>query len=182
MEALLRPGGPVRFIGISNFSPAQLEELVRAAAVKPHAHQFELHPYLPQAAFVEANRRHGIAVTGYAPLGNTSPFYKFASQENGTPPLLGHAAVAEVAAARGCSPAQVVLAWNLRRGVAVVPKAVQAGHIKENIRAEEACRLTDGDARRIDAISERTSGRMNNPCKRMRIQCFLGLDNPTQGW
>jgi alcohol dehydrogenase (NADP+) len=182
MEALLKPNGPVRFIGISNFSPSQLEELVKAATVKPYIHQFEMHPYLPQTAFLETNKKLGIPVTGYAPLGNTSPFYSLASSENRTPPLLGHAVIKEVATARGCSPAQVVLAWNLKRGVVVVPKAVQAAHIKENIKSVEQCNLTDEDSKKIDAISEKTKGRMNNPCKRMRIQCFIGLDNHTQGW
>jgi alcohol dehydrogenase (NADP+) len=179
MEKLLQPNGLVRQIGISNFSPTQLENLLASASIKPAIHQFELHPFLPQTTFVKRHAELGIPVTAYAPLGNTSPFYSFAAMENKAPPLLQNSIIKAVAAARGCSAAQVVLAWNLKRGVAVIPKAAKEQHIKENIRVPE-CLLTDEDSSKIDSITVR--GRFNNPCRRMRAQCFQGLDNSNQGF
>jgi alcohol dehydrogenase (NADP+) len=181
MEKLITPGGPVRFIGISNHSPSQVEELLAAATIKPFVHQFELHPYLPQSNFLDWHRRNKIPVTGYAPLGNTSPYYSYATKSNGAPPLLGNAVINEVANARGCSPAQVVLAWNMKRGVAVVPKAVQEEHIKQNAKAID-CKLTEEDSGKIDAISKKTLGRFNNPCWRFKTPCFQGLEVPQQGF
>jgi len=180
MEKLIKPDGPVRFIGISNFSPSQLEELLAAASIKPAVHQFELHPYLPQSSFLDFHRKQQIPITGYAPLANTSPYYAMATRENGAPPLLTHPVIREVAAARKCAPAQVVLAWNMKRGVAVIPKAVQGAHIKENSKASE-CQLTDEDSTKIDGISSKNLGRFNNPCKRFRLQCYEGLEVPKQG-
>jgi diketogulonate reductase-like aldo/keto reductase len=180
MEKLVKPDGPVRFIGVSNFSPTQMEELLAAATVRPAVHQFELHPYLPQASFVEWHRKARIPITGYAPLGNTSPYYAAAARESGAPPLLTHPVIAEVAAERKCSPAQVVLSWNMKRGVAVIPKAAQTVHIKENSKAMD-CRLTDEDSTKINGISAKYLGRFNNPCKRIKMPCFQGLELPTQG-
>jgi len=180
MEKLIKPEGPVRFIGVSNFSPAQMEELLAVASIRPAVHQIELHPYLPQTTFLDWHRKQHIPVTGYAPLANTSPYYADAARENGTPPLLTHPIIREVAAARKCSPAQVVLAWNMKRGVAVIPKAVQEGHIKENSKAFE-CQLTNEDSIKINGISSTNLGRFNNPCKKFRVQCYQGLEVPTQG-
>jgi len=165
---------------VSNFSPSQMEELLPVATIKPAVHQFELHPYLPQTTFLDWHRKNNVSVTGYAPLANTSPYYGFAARQNGAPPLLTHPVITEVASTRKCSPAQVVLAWNLKRGVAVIPKAVQETHIKENAKAGE-CQLTDDDSTKINGISSKNLGRFNNPCKRFKLQCFQGLDVPTQG-
>jgi alcohol dehydrogenase (NADP+) len=63
--------GRVRNIGISNFSPAQLKDLIKQSKVKPAVHQMELHPYLTQAKWVKAHQAHGIAVTAYSPLVHT---------------------------------------------------------------------------------------------------------------
>jgi alcohol dehydrogenase (NADP+) len=73
MEKLVRPVRGTRFIGISNFSPSQVSEVVGNATIIPKVHQFELHPYLQQTAWVEENFKHDITVTGYAPLSNTNP-------------------------------------------------------------------------------------------------------------
>src|ERR1700760_186098 len=72
MEKLVRPGGPVRFIGVSNFSPKQMKEVLAIATIKPKVHQFELHPYLQQSDFMEKNFKHGIQIVCYALLGNTN--------------------------------------------------------------------------------------------------------------
>ena len=75
MEKLVTPDGPVRHIGVSNFSPKQMDELLATAKIKPAVHQFEAHPYLQQRDFVAWHQQRGIAVVGYAPLANTSPYY-----------------------------------------------------------------------------------------------------------
>jgi alcohol dehydrogenase (NADP+) len=65
MEKLVRPVNGTRFIGISNFNPKQLEDLLKTATVKPKVHQFELHPYLQQPDYIKKNLDLGISVTAY---------------------------------------------------------------------------------------------------------------------
>jgi alcohol dehydrogenase (NADP+) len=65
MEKLVRPTKGTRFIGISNFNPKQLEDLLKTATIKPKVHQFELHPYLQQPDYIKKNLDLGISVTAY---------------------------------------------------------------------------------------------------------------------
>jgi alcohol dehydrogenase (NADP+) len=182
MEKLVRPGGSVRFIGVSNFSPKQMEALLAVAKIKPKVHQFELHPYLQQTEFVEWHRKNNITMVGYAPLANTSPYYGGANAENPSrPPILtSNPTLVEIGKATGCSAAQIALAWNLKRGVAVIPKAAKAEHQKENLEVEK-CKLTDEDMKKIAGISAKYTGRFNNPCKSMKMPCFEGLAHTGQG-
>jgi alcohol dehydrogenase (NADP+) len=183
MEKLVRPGGPVRFIGVSNFSPKQMQELLAAAKIRPKVHQFETHPYLQQAEFVEWHHKNGIPVVGYAPLANTSPYYSYANRENPAhPPILTvEPTLRQIAQDRGCTSAQqVTLAWNMKRGVAVIPKAQRVEHQQENIGVEK-CKLTEEDMKKITGISAQYTGRFNNPCRKIGMPCFEGLANKDQG-
>jgi diketogulonate reductase-like aldo/keto reductase len=73
---------------------------------------------------------------------------------------LKNAVITEIATARGCTPAQVVLAWNMKRGVAVIPKAAEVAHQKENIVTLDKCKLTDDDAAKIRGIRTTTEVRL----------------------
>jgi alcohol dehydrogenase (NADP+) len=184
MEKLLKPGGPTRFIGVSNMSPKQMEEILAAATIKPAIHQIEMHPYLQQTSFVEWHRKNNVSLIGYAPLGNTSPYYEPAQKENPTnPPIMtANPTLMAIGQERGCSAAQVALAWNVKRGVAVIPKAAKVEHQTENIQAEKcAAKLTGEDMKKITDISKQYSGRFNNPCKNMKMPCYEGLDHTDQG-
>jgi len=177
MEKLVRPKNGTRFIGISNFSPAQLENLLKSATIKPKVHQIELHPYLQQPDYLSTNFAHNITVTAYAPLGNTNPVYSqgfYGRTGNLTSKILTHPTIAAVAKDRSCTPAQVVLAWNMHRKVVVIPKAAQAAHQKENIATPEKCKLTDADVSKIAEIKQNV--RMNAvPCRDLKFVCFDGL-------
>ncbi|KAF2396923.1 Aldo/keto reductase [Trichodelitschia bisporula] len=166
-----------RFIGISNFSPKQLKETMTAASVTPYMHQFEMHPYLQQTDFIAANKAYNISLTGYAPLGNTNAPYRASSlySPSEPPPLLQNSVITEIATARNCTPAQVVLAWNLARGVTVIPKAAQPGHQAENLATWTRCTLGEGDAEKVAKMQDRWVRRVNNPCLQMRMPCFEGL-------
>jgi alcohol dehydrogenase (NADP+) len=173
MEKLARPGGPTRYIGISNFSPKQVEEILSIATIKPKVHQIELHPYLQQDAFVSSLQKQGIAVTAYAPLGNTNPVYGSVGRRQ--PQVLADSVLNAIGRSRGCSVAQVVLAWNIARGVSVIPKAAQEAHQKENIVAAEKCKLQADDLAKIKTMT--TKLRVNYfPCMSLRNACFEGLE------
>jgi len=163
MEKLVRPEKGARFIGLSNHSPSQVRDIIRIATIKPKVHQFESHPYLQQNDWVKENMKYGITVTGYAPLGNTNPVHNLGvsgSAGNRAPQILQNPDILAISKARGCTPAQVVLAWNIRRGTAVIPKASRVVHQKENLATVSLCKLTDADAAKINAIGDKTVVRL----------------------
>ncbi|KAF2397276.1 Aldo/keto reductase [Trichodelitschia bisporula] len=177
--------GKTRFIGISNFNVTQLEDLLKAASIKPKVHQFELHPYLQQTPFLALHRTHNITVTAYAPLGDTNPAYRPGGMSGGRytsassahlpQPLLTHPTLLSIGAARGCTPAQVSLAWNMARGVIVHPRAKRVDHQKENLQAFR-CPLQREDVDRVNAIEREVVYRMWDPCpSTWGVPCYLGL-------
>jgi alcohol dehydrogenase (NADP+) len=177
MEKLVRPEKGTRFIGLSNFNPVQFEDVLKIATIKPKVHQFEVHPYLQQADYVKANFDHNITVVAYAPLGNTNPTYStgyYGKTGDLAPKLLSHQTIVDIAKTRSCTPAQVVLAWNMNRKIVVIPKAAQIAHQKENIATLEKCNLTDADLSKITGL--KLNLRVNAlPCRELKFECFAGL-------
>jgi alcohol dehydrogenase (NADP+) len=157
MQKLIRPGNSkTRHIGISNFSPQQVDDLMKLEGIKPQFHEFELHPYLQQSGWVEENLKRNITIIGYAPLGNTQTKASMgvSVDRNAVPPILESDLITGIAKARGCTPAQVVLAWNLKRNIVVIPKASQELHQKENIATWNTCKLTDEDVGKFKSIKQ----------------------------
>ncbi|KAL8811651.1 MAG: hypothetical protein Q9200_001621 [Gallowayella weberi] len=164
----------VRKIGVSNFSPAQLKDIIDKSDTKPAVHQFEIHPYLPQSKWIEYHHKLGIAVTAYSPFANTNPTY---TPVQGDPPLLlKNADLLAVAADRQCTAAQVALVWGWNHSDSVIPKSSQVSHIKENFGALN-CHLEKEDLERIDGISKQYLKRFNNPSKDYGVKLFDGLED-----
>ncbi len=127
--------GLVRSIGVSNFSATKLAALAETARIKPAMNQVELHPYLQQPELVQRCRQMDVLLTAYSPLGSFDrPAVLKAEDE---PILLEDPVVAELAARRGATPAQVLLAWSLAQGFAVIPKSVRPERLAENLAAAE---------------------------------------------
>ncbi|KAI4261038.1 MAG: hypothetical protein L6R42_003756 [Xanthoria sp. 1 TBL-2021] len=166
--------GRVRNIGLSNFSPAQLKDIIDHSDTKPSVHQFEVHPYLPQSRWIEFQQQLGISVTAYSPFANTNPTYK--PSKDDPPYLLTNFDMLAVAAKNGCTTAQVALAWGMSRGYSVIPKSSHVNHIKENFGALD-CHLEKEDLERIDEISEKHLKRFNNPSKGYGVKLFDGLED-----
>lgn len=178
MESLLA-SGRVRHIGVCNFAPAQLARLIRKSRTKPAVHQMELHPYLPQEQWIQHHRELGIAVTAYSPLGNMNPTYgdraneEFEPVAEKKPLLLDNAVVKSIAEKRGCTPAQVVLAWGIRRGYSVIPKSSHIKYINDNFGATK-CPLEETDLVTIGELGSEPK-RFNNPSKGWGVHLFRGL-------
>ncbi len=134
MEPLVE-AGLCRHIGVSNFSVKKLAGLLEVAERKPEVNQVELHPYLPQNPLVDFCAAQGVHITAYSPLG--SPGRPAGLKAADEPRLLEDAVVASVAARREVSPAQVLIAWSLHRGLSVIPKSVNPGRIAQNLAAAE---------------------------------------------
>ncbi|KAL8650080.1 MAG: hypothetical protein Q9210_004031 [Variospora velana] len=164
----------LRNIGVSNFSPAQLKDIIQNSDTKPAVHQFEMHPYLPQQDWVATHEALGIAVTAYSPFANTNPTYN--SGHDDPPFLLKNTDMVAIADERGCTTAQVALVWGMSRGYSVIPKSSHLDHIKENFGAL-GCKLHRGDLDRIDALSDKYLKRFNNPSKSYGVKLFDGLQD-----
>ncbi len=138
--AQLYDEGLIERIGVSNFTPALLEEAVDVCDAPIFANQVELHPLLPQAEIRETCRRHDVEVVAYSPLARGEVF--------------DVPEIQEVAAKHDASEAQVSLAWLREKGVTAIPKATSRAHVEDNWRSLDL-ELDDEDVETIDAI-ERT--------------------------
>jgi 2,5-diketo-D-gluconate reductase A len=118
-EALLaaRDQGLARAVGVSNYSPAQLDRLIAATGQAPQVNQIPWAPALYDPDLVEAHRRRGVVLEGYSPFKNTD---------------LRHPALAEIAAGHGVTPAQVVVRWHVDHEVVVIPKSATPERIAAN--------------------------------------------------
>jgi diketogulonate reductase-like aldo/keto reductase len=111
--------GRIRAIGVSNYMIPHLDELLAAAEIPPAVDQIEFHPYLQSKALVGHCQALGIVVEAWSPL-----------MQAGV--LLEDRVLIGIAGRHGRSVAQVVLRWDLQRGVVTIPKSVHAARIAEN--------------------------------------------------
>ena len=140
----LQADGLTRHIGVSNYMPEHLDELLAATEVVPYANQIELHPYCQQRDAVSYCEARGIRLTAWSPLMQGH----FADE-----PLL-----AEIGAPYGKTAPQVLVRWGLQRGFSVIPKSVNPGRIAANFDVHDFA-LSDADMRRLDALDRGDAGR-----------------------
>lgn len=172
--SVLLLSGKVRYIGVSNFSPAQLDDLIATTGITPYVHQMELHPYLQQNDWISYHQARGIHVTAYSPLAGTNPTYDKHAVEDRPEPLLTNPTIKAVAKINKCTPAQVVLAWARGRGTSAIPKSSHADRIDENWKSWR-CKLRGEDTDAINALGA-YGWRYNNPSKGWGVDLYEGLE------
>lgn len=123
--------GLARAIGTSNMSAKKLSNLLSVCTVVPAVNQVESHPYLSQSSLVSWSSSRGIVTTAYSPLG--SPDRPARLVEDGDPAPLHDERVKGIAAKHGKSAAQVLIRWQVQRGVVVIPKSTTPSRIEENM-------------------------------------------------
>ena len=134
--------GYARSIGISNFSVAELEELLASAAVAPVVNQVQFSPYEYRRALLDACSDNGVGLEAYSPLGHGRH--------------LSSEAVAGIARRVGRSPAQVLLRWCIERQIPLIAKSTHRERIAENAQVFDFT-LSDDDMAELDQL-DRTAG------------------------
>ena len=135
----LRDEGKAHALGVSNYSPEQIDRLIDATGEAPAVNQIPWSPARHDPALLAAHRQRGVVVEGYSPLKGTS---------------LGAPVLAEIAGAHGVTPAQVVLRWHLEHGIVVIPKSAHPDRIAANIDLL-GFSLNQAEVDRIDSLSTR---------------------------
>ncbi|MEJ4087302.1 aldo/keto reductase [Galbibacter orientalis] len=143
--------GFVKSIGVSNFSLKKLKDLLVDATHPPEVNQVELHPLLQQKELLEFCDTNSIILTGYSPLGSGDRSQDMKKEDE--PSLLENKVITEIAKKHNCSPAQVLLAWHLSCGTAVIPKSTNPKRIKENLESYDVS-LTDEDLLKIKSLDK----------------------------
>ncbi|WBL41168.1 aldo/keto reductase [Algoriphagus halophytocola] len=137
----LQAKGLAKHIGVSNFNQAKLKEVLEIPGQTPEMNQVEMQPYLPQEGLVSFCEEHGILMTAYSPLG--SPDSRAEKHVN-DPKLLTDPVVIELANKHQVEAGQILIAWSIARGIAVIPKSVNQGRIIGNLAAAKS-NLDDHD-------------------------------------
>lgn len=143
MEDLQR-AGRVKAIGVANFYPDRLVDLIANNDVAPAVNQIETHPFFQRTADQELMREHGVQIQSWG---------GFAEGKNS---LFTHPLLSEIAEKHAKSVAQVVLRWLTQRGVVAIPKSVRAERMAENIDIFDF-ELTDDQMAAIAALDTGTS-------------------------
>lgn len=140
----LRERGLVKSVGVSNFTSAQLDEIIADTGVTPVVNQIETHPFFNQAQQRAENAARSILTEAWSPLGQGS--------------ALEHPELVRIAKDHNATVAQVIIAWHLAAGNIVIPKSQTPQRIVSNFEAPGVT-LTAQDIETIDSLT-RTNGRL----------------------
>ena len=170
----LHRDGLIRAIGVSNFYPDRLVDLIDHNEVTPAVNQVECHPFFQRTADQELMRDRGVQIESWGP---------FAEGRNN---LFTEPTLSEIGAAHGKSVAQVVLRWLTQRNVVVIPKSVRPERMRENLDVFDF-QLTDDELARIAALdtarrSSSTTATQQSSARSERGGSTDAFGQPRSGW
>lgn len=131
--------GKLRAIGVSNFYPFVLTNFCETVETKPMVNQIETHPYFTQEQLLETMNYYGVVPEAWAPLGG------------GRHNPWDDEMLKGIAEAHGKTIGQVILRWNIQRGVVVIPKSVHIERIRENFDIWDFV-LTDEEMTKVSSL------------------------------
>ena len=132
----LREEGKARDVGVSNYSPDQIETLINDSGEAPAMNQIRWSPAIYDGPRLEHSRRHGVVLEGYSPFRASD---------------LADPVIGEIAKAHGVNAAQVILRWHIDTGVVVIPKSATPERIRQNFDVF-GFRLTDHEVSRLNEL------------------------------
>ncbi|ANZ60324.1 glyoxal reductase [Secundilactobacillus paracollinoides] len=119
MEDLYK-AGKIKNIGVSNFVPSQLEDLMSQTEIKPAVDQIETHPYFQQTDLHAYLEKQGIVHESWSPLGG------------GRNNAINDPLIQKLAKDHNVTPAQIVLRWHVERNEVVIPKSIHEDRVRQN--------------------------------------------------
>jgi 2,5-diketo-D-gluconate reductase A len=134
----------IKAIGVSNFEPAQLQDLIARSDVKPAINQIETHAFFQEGKAYDYLKQHGVQMEGWAP---------FAEGRHG---LFTNATLAAIGKKYNKTVAQVSLRWHYQRGIIAIPRSSQKAHIAENVNIFDF-RLEHSDMASISTLDLNTT-------------------------
>ncbi|XP_003791636.1 3-oxo-5-beta-steroid 4-dehydrogenase [Otolemur garnettii] len=147
-----KDAGLVKSLGVSNFNRRQLELILNKPGLKykPVCNQVECHPYFTQPKLLKFCQQHNIVIVGYSPLGTCrDPSWVNIS----VPPLLKDKLLNTLGEKYNKTTAQIVLRFNIQRGVVVIPKSFNPERIKENFQIFDFS-LTEEEMKAIEGLNK----------------------------
>lgn len=139
MESYVREG-KIRSIGVSNFNPNHLEDLLSYAEIRPVINQIEVHPYMSQEENIAFNRNLGIQIEAWGPFGQ------------GDIDIVGNPTLQSLAKKYQKTISQIVLRWIIQRGLITIPRC-KPNHFTENLEVMQFS-LTDDDMQFINGMNQ----------------------------
>ena len=133
--------GKVRAIGLSNFTIAQIQEILAVCEVKPAILQTEVHPYYQEPELKQFLAQENMVIQAWYPLGH------------GDKALIEEPVFSELAAKYGKSNAQIILRWHIQSGNIVIPGSKNPDHIRANFDLFDF-ELEDADMAKIAALQK----------------------------
>ena len=149
MESYVKEG-KIRSIGVSNFNPNHLEDLLSYAEIRPVINQIEVHPYMSQVENIEFNRNLGIQIEAWGPFGQ------------GDIDIVGNPVLQALSKKYQKTISQIVLRWIIQRGLITIPRC-KPNHFAENLEVMQFA-LAEDDMLAINALNQNhRSDPRNNP-------------------
>lgn len=170
--------GIIRAIGISNFYPDRVVDICSFARIKPMVNQVETHPHNQQIEAQKWMEKYGVQIEAWAPFGE------------GRGGLFTDKTIEKIAAKYNKSVAQVILRWELQRGIVVIPKSVRIERMRENFNVFDF-ELTGEDMAMMATLDKKQSSFFSHTDPAM-VEWFVkiveerknnqGNDNATKKW
>lgn len=153
--------GKIRAIGISNFYADRMVDFVAFNRIKPMVNQMETHIFNQQKTLKEWADKYGVQLEAWGPFGE------------GRDNIFENPVVAEIGAKHGKTPAQVMLRWNIQRGVIVIPKSTHIERMEENFDVFDFS-LSDEEMNKISALDKNKSSFFSHTNPEM-VEWFVNM-------
>lgn len=140
----LYESGKIRAIGISNFYPDRMIDLVAFSRIKPMVNQIEIHPHNQQIEAKEWNEKYGLQLEAWAPFGE------------GRGDMFEEPAIKAIGEHYGKTVAQVILRWHMQRGIIVIPKSTHYERMVENFDVFDF-ELTEEEMKKMEELDKKQS-------------------------
>lgn len=155
--------GRIRAIGVCNFNSDRLVDFVMNNELPPAINQVEFHPYFQQKKAAEIMREYDVQMEAWSPLGH------------GGKGILENDVLVSIGKRYGKTPAQIILRWDIERGIATIPKSVRKERIEENfdifdfhLTTEEITAIDQLD--RNDHIADLTDVELIKKLNRLKVR------------